>query len=64
VLLLIVVTTVTLHISVVGASWWSPFSLPHRGGGAASRSSPATAAPGVTLRVDDYHHQVRIVLVY
>ncbi|XP_066357081.1 uncharacterized protein [Miscanthus floridulus] len=52
--LLLLVVTVTLHIGVVGASWWSPFSLPHRG---AAARSPA-AGPGVTLRVDDDRHQV------
>ena len=55
--LLLLVMTVTLHIGVVGASWWSPFSLPHRG---AAARSPA-AGPGVTLRVDDDRHQVRIL---
>jgi hypothetical protein len=58
--LLLLVVTMTLHIGVVGASWWSPFSLPRRHRGAAARS-PATAGPGVTLRVDDYRHQVRIL---
>ena len=54
--LLLLVVTVTLH-GVVGASWWSPFSLPHRG---VAARSPA-AGPGVTLRVDYDRHQVRII---
>ena len=59
-MLLLLVVTMTLHIGsvVVGASWSPLFSLPHRG---ATARSPAAAPAGVTLRVDDDRHQVRIL---